>query len=224
MAESKKIMVIVAAVLLVFLAILAAGEGALLWQGKQNRAKIELLNKRLAAFEAARHKDAAKAAKQAAAKAVDPYEGWLTYNNSPAGYSLRYPADWTYVETASTESGPANFVTFRNPDQKYAVSFGLRPAGSDLMTSGRTGLGQGESFQGGTVTILGELIDKTYHVNNGHALVVFYGPGAAAAFTAAGNEINAELGAPGLDWEATELRGIPEEAISDKIVTSLSMN
>ncbi len=224
MAERRNLGVIVAGALFIFVAILTVGEGALLRQSGQSRTQIDRLSLRLAKFEAAQKKTAAIAKAKAATKTVDPYAGWLTYDNAAVGYKLRYPADWTAEETTDADSGAANFVIFRDSNQKYAVSFGLRKSGSDLVTSGRTGLGQGESFTGGTITILGELIDKTYHVNNGHALVVFYGPGAAASFTVAGNEINAELTAPGLDWEATELRGIPEEALSDKIVTSLTMN
>lgn len=202
---------------------LVAGEGVYLVVSGENKAQINTLNKRLANLESQQAAKAKSAAQKAAAQSADPYAGWQTYENTTAGYTLRYPSDWTFAETLTSDAGAANYVTFSSAGKKYRVAFGLRPAGSDTIISGRTGLGQGETVVDGTIQVLGQTVGKAYHVNGGHTLVVFYGAGLAANFVVNDNDINAELDAPGLTAGKTDLRGTTEEDIADKIVSSLAL-
>ncbi|MDD2752888.1 MAG: hypothetical protein PHN59_07115, partial [Candidatus Omnitrophica bacterium] len=110
-----------------------------------------------------------KADKPATEEKADEYAGWKTYTNNDIGYSLRYPADWTYVETnGSSEitTELVKYVTFSAPNGD-SLHFGFQKAGDstfDIMD--RTGIGAGEDYpiteKAGT--FLGETITPKAHV------------------------------------------------------------
>jgi hypothetical protein len=150
------------------------------------------------------------------------YKGWQIYDNAAAGYSLKYPAEWTYTAEKATASGAAaDFVTFNNDDKDYAFSFGLRKPGSPILIDRGTAVGAGTAESGGTVEILGQSIPKTYYVENGRVSIIFYGSGLGGSFPVGGVEIAAELRIPGYDNKT--LKGSPQEAIADMIVSSLAL-
>lgn len=225
MADRKAVMLNVCIALIVFLLMLLTGGGLYLWLSSTNQKNVDALNKRIAALEtrlkATGKTTGGQSGKTTATK--DPYESWLTYENLTVNYTLRYPADWTFTEATSIDTGPVDVVDFYSPNKTYMLEFGLRKSGSDIGISTRTGLGQGESVAAGSVTILGESVAKTYHVNNGKAAILFYGTGNSANFAVGDFEIHAELSAPGLNYDSTDVKGIPEEGLADKVVASLKM-
>jgi hypothetical protein len=201
---------------------IGAGGMYLLLSGQQ-QTDLNRLNKRIAALEVAgKEKDSAGEAKEKEETTPDSYDGWKTYENTSIGYTLMYPPDWTYAKSGATEMDmPADYVTFNNDDKDYAFSFGLRKTGSDLLISGRTGLGVGEASDDGTVSVLGQSVQKTYFTTEGRVSVIFYSAGLAAKTTIGDNEIAAELGVPGN--EDKSLEGSEQEMIADLIIASLKM-
>ncbi len=218
MADKKVTMIIVALSAIILLLLLAMAGGAFWWYKTEKDRQVSTLEKRLKNAENNLGKAPAATAKKAP---VDPYEGWLTYTNSKLGYTLRYPTDWKAEEHTGFEVDmPANYVTFTDPNGNYSVAVGLRTVGTDTFITGRTGLGVGESLESGSVVILGQTYPKIYHMLDGKAKVIWFGKG---TWTVNGYEAYAELGAPGSDYNAVDLKGIPEEAIAEKIVTSLKL-
>lgn len=225
MADKKKAWIIILLILLVFLLLILTAGGMYLWLTSRNQAKIDELNKRIDKLEKELKSETKTNTKKDTTETMtDPYKGWLTYQHSSVDYTLRYPPNWTYEETKGVELDmPADYVTFFSPEKTYTVNFGLREKGSDVLLSGRTGIGAGESVDGVLITVIGQEISKTYHMYNGRAVIIFYGAGSTAKSTVGNNEVLAELDAPGMTWDTASLKGSPEEAIADKIVSSLAM-
>jgi hypothetical protein len=224
MADKKTIWITIAAGLLVGALLVLTAGGMYLWTANQDKKEADRLTKRIAALEKTAKEAKAEADKkkgEAAAKA-DPYKGWLTYENTAIGYTLKYPTDWTYEKSAAVEMDlPADYVNFYNYDKDYVFTFGLRKVGSDLVLTGRTGLGVGETQPGGNVTILGQSVEKTYYVTEGRVSVIFYGSGLPGMIVIGDNEIVAELGVPG--YKDKSLQGSPQEIIADSIISSLAL-
>lgn len=150
----------------------------------------------------------------------DEYAGWLTYTNDDIGYTMRYQADWTVEERTDSGSGdPAKWVKFTSPNGTFFLAFGIRKNGTDTLISGRTGLGQGDLNQNGTVTVLNSAVPVVEHVYQGKIKVVFYG-GAGSKFALDGHEATAEFDKASDSYDETDLAGVPERDIAGKILHS----
>jgi len=217
--DKKVTIIIVALVMLVFLLLCVVAGGAFWWYKTERDREISGLEKRLKTAENNLGKTAGDDPKKTP---VDQYDGWLTYTNTQLGYTLRYPPDWKAEEHTGVEIDmPSNYVTFGSPDGNYSVTFGMRPTGADTFISGRTGLGQGEPTESGTITIQGNTYPKVLHLLDGKAKVIWFG--GSSYWTVDGNEAYAELGAPGLGYMTLDLKGVPEEVTAEKIVSSLKL-
>jgi len=120
-----------------------------------------------------------KAEEPAKETAPDPYAGWKTYTNNDIGYTLKYPADWTYKETnqiSEITQQLVKYVAFISP-QKSSLHLGLRKAGDDSFnTTDRTGIGAGEDkpIAEKASTFLGEKITPKAHVWDGKVGEYFF--------------------------------------------------
>jgi hypothetical protein len=210
MEGKKKTWLIVGAIALV--AVLVGVAGAAYWM---TAGKKDTDAKKVAVSET---KD-----KKTEAKESDSYEGWKTYENSALGYTLKYPADWTFTKSPATVNGAAaDYVVFNNDDFDYAFTFGLRKVGSALVITDRTAPPEGTSAPGGNVKIFSQTVEKTYCVDTtGRVSNIFYGTALAGTFTIIDNEISAELAVPG--YKDKSLQGDPKELLADLIITSLTI-
>jgi hypothetical protein len=71
---------------------------------------------------------------------IDPYVGWSTYTSSVAGYSIKYPANWTV--RSSTNNGGAEDTRITSPDnfEIELLSFTKTSAyGDETLKSNSTG-------------------------------------------------------------------------------------
>lgn len=50
-------------------------------------------------------------------KSEDKYEGYKTYKNSNAGFTLQYPEDWTYREGLGKDIDLGSIVIFQSPSE-----------------------------------------------------------------------------------------------------------
>lgn len=222
-------MIIAAVVAVLITGILAGGITYGVLSARFSR-ESDSLSKRLAALEKTLNKkptaqEAAPSITPDAAKAEEAkYGDWLTYTNAATGFTLRYPPDWTYEDSDETVDGkPVQSVTFISPGTEYYVAFGLRAKGSDALLSARTGVGQGDLKDNGSVTVLGAKVKKTEHIYKGKIKTIFYA-GAGGMFEADGFQGSAELSiVDSGDYEAYDLAGLPEGITADKIVTSLKI-
>lgn len=87
---------------------------------------------------------------------VDVYKNWKSWTHPVYGYKLRYPQAWTVAYDKGTDQnlgGEYDCLDLKSPDGHYVLHVGLRQKGDDKNIFCRTGVGEGETRPGETITI-----------------------------------------------------------------------
>lgn len=92
---------------------------------------------------------------------------WLVYQNEGYGFSVRHPANWTLVELLERRQ-----IAF-TPGSAIALRIFIKFAVEDVNLV-RTGVSAGDFESEGTVTFLGEPVEKDALVFQGKAKAIFY--------------------------------------------------
>lgn len=155
------------------------------------------------------------------------YAGWKTYTNTNVGYTLKYPADWTIKETSEfspVREATVKYITINTPGKKYFLHWGLKEKSDSFYISDRTGMGAGEEKKTGKITILGTEADINNFIFKGKAKEIFY-PTAGSFPTSNGKyEFTATLSyGSGSNWDTVDLSSVPEKALAEKILKSVSL-
>jgi imidazolonepropionase-like amidohydrolase len=108
---------------------------------------------------------------------------WATYTNDQYGFSFRYPSDWKLKEitgSVNTMSGHAVHLTHpTDPAVRMIIAF-KRADEEQRITP--TGMGDGELVSRGSVSLLGQQVERIARVAQEKDMAVYYGwPRAAVA-------------------------------------------
>jgi hypothetical protein len=101
---------------------------------------------------------------------------WATYTNDKYGFSFRYPADWKLKEiTGSVDTMSGHAVHLLHPtDPTMRMIIAFKRADEDRRIS-PTGMGDGELVSRGSVSLLGQDVERIARVVLGKNLAVYYG-------------------------------------------------
>jgi len=110
-------------------------------------------------------------------------DAWSTYTNEKYGFSFRYPPDWILkeiVDPVNTMSGHAVHLTHPT-DPAVRMIMAFKRADEERRIA-PTGMGDGELISRGSVSILGQQVERLTRVFLEKDLAVYYGwPRSAAA-------------------------------------------
>lgn len=149
---------------------------------------------------------------------------WATYINDQYGFSFRYPADWTLKEiTGSVDTMSGHAVHLLHPtDPTVRLIIAFKRADEDRQIT-PTGMGGGELVSRGSVSLLGQPVERIVRVELDKDMTVYYGwPRSAAtggdlAFWLA-LDCACSAGDPAVTGLTPEL-----EQIADAIVESIAL-
>ncbi len=157
--------------------------------------------------------------------AVSEYAGWKTYTNNDIGYQLKYPADWTVLETdqySEVVGTTVKYITIKTADEKYFLYFGLKKEGGAYEISDRTGMGAGEMIdESGSITILDIKVTPEDLVWQAKAKEVFYNQ-------PSGSSTNYQFQASfsysqGADFDNLDMSTLSEKKTVEKILKSVKI-
>jgi hypothetical protein len=114
---------------------------------------------------------------------ADKYPGWSQCINAKYGFSFRYPPDWILkeiVDPVNTMSGHAvHLIHPTEPAVRMIIAF--KRADEDRRIA-PTGMGDGELISRGSVSLLGQQVERLARVSLEKDMAVYYGwPRSAAA-------------------------------------------
>jgi hypothetical protein len=115
--------------------------------------------------------------------AADKYPGWFQCINAKYGFSFRYPPDWILkeiVDPVNTMSGHAVHLTHpTDPSVRMIIAF---KRADEERRIAPTGMGDGELISRGSVSLLGQQVERLARVFLEKDMAVYYGwPRSAAA-------------------------------------------
>jgi hypothetical protein len=147
---------------------------------------------------------------------------WATYTNAKYGFSFRYPADWKLKEiTGSVDTMSGHAVHLLHPtDPAVKMFIAFKHVDEDQRIA-PTGIGDGELVSRGSVSLLGQQVERIARVALEKDLAVYYG---WPRSTATGNDLvfwlALDCACSPADPSATGLT--PEvEQIADAVVESI---
>jgi hypothetical protein len=150
---------------------------------------------------------------------------WATYTNAKYGFSFRYPSDWKLKEITgpdNTMSGHAiHLLHSTDPAVKMIIAF-KRADEDQLITP--TGMGDGELVSRGSVSLLGQPVERIARVALEKDLAVYYGwPRAAVASADLAFWLVLDCACAPAD---PSVAGLPPEVeqIADAVVVSIAVN
>ncbi len=149
---------------------------------------------------------------------------WATYTNAKYGFSFRYPSDWKLKEITgpdNTMSGHAvHLLHPTDPAVKMIIAF--KHVDEDQRIA-PTGMGDGELVSRGSVSLLGQPVERIARVALEKDLAVYYGwPRAAVAGADLVFWLALDCACSPADPSATGLT--PEvEQIADAVVASIAV-
>jgi putative hemolysin len=101
---------------------------------------------------------------------------WVTYTNDRYGFSFRYPADWKMKEiSGSVDTMSGHAVHLLHPtDPTVRLIIAFKRANEDRQIT-PTGMGGGELVSRGSVSLVGQPVERIARVELGKDMAVYYG-------------------------------------------------
>jgi hypothetical protein len=159
------------------------------------------------------------------------YEGWQSYESDDYGFRLRYPQGWTLTEvTGATDTMVGHRIDLvDDADPRNGMHLAYRRA-DEAVQIVPTGMSQGEIEERGSITFLGEILNRRSLVDRKADSKILYGTGEVArgelvfwmdlyrvAEGGVADDVVADDGAE---------RGLPEDVqrVADEILSSLTLS